>query len=260
MVPAEIVHVTIVPPDTLDAPLVQRVSEIVGKDPYGTRLLLVGKIPRIIAHYTTMDAANMTAERLESLGLTVMLVRESDIRRPVRAFEANAMTVEEQHIHFHDKNGEERKISPQDIFLIIKGVTRTRLEKETITNSRKLNISATVLTGGIPIRRKVKETTKDTQIKNEGFIRLYDRTSIEQCVEILQSDFNYACLGTALALSSLANFNAAAAMIRETFPQAIWDERLTDFYQADIPTSSAEESTEINCKLISMYYSSQQLD
>ena len=47
----EILHVSIAPPHVLDTNLVKETAAIIDKDLYGTRLLLAGKIPRVIAHY-----------------------------------------------------------------------------------------------------------------------------------------------------------------------------------------------------------------
>ena len=45
----EIVYIATVPPNKLEASLAERVATIINKDLYGTRLLLAGKIPRIVA-------------------------------------------------------------------------------------------------------------------------------------------------------------------------------------------------------------------
>ena len=48
----------------------------------------------------------------------------------------------------------------------------------------ELNLPATLLTGGMPIRRKVEEKTREKSIQNEFFVRLYHRQSLEPDVEI----------------------------------------------------------------------------
>lgn len=53
----DIVHIAIAPPDMLEASIVKQVAAILNKDLYGTRLLLAGKIPRIVAHYQTTQLA-----------------------------------------------------------------------------------------------------------------------------------------------------------------------------------------------------------
>jgi len=53
----DMLHVAIAPPDALEASVVERVAAIINKDLYGTRLLLTGKIPRIVSHYQTIQEA-----------------------------------------------------------------------------------------------------------------------------------------------------------------------------------------------------------
>jgi hypothetical protein len=54
--------------------------------------------------------------------------------------------------------------------------------------------------------------------------------------------------------SAAANFNIAIRKIREAFPQAIFDDRLTEPFGADVSASIAKENIEANCKLIYWYH------
>jgi hypothetical protein len=85
-------------------------------------------------------------------------------------------------------------------------------------------------------------------------VRFYDRESSEPIVEILQYEFDYSFLGVKIALSSLANFNALVTKIREISPQAIFDDRLTELFKADVPFSTPWENVDINCKLIYLHH------
>ena len=51
MVELEVIHVVITPPETFETSLLEKVSAIIKKNLYETRLLLIGRIRRIIAHY-----------------------------------------------------------------------------------------------------------------------------------------------------------------------------------------------------------------
>ena len=73
----DIVYIAVAPPDTLEASLVKEVAAIIDKDLYGTRLLLVGKIPRIVSHYQTIPEAESVAQGLRVLGLVVIVCSDS---------------------------------------------------------------------------------------------------------------------------------------------------------------------------------------
>jgi len=118
----------------------------------------------------------------------------------------------------------------------------------------KFSLPATVLTGGIPIWRKVKEKTKDKSVPTEYFIRIYDHMSPEPIVEILDYDLDYSWLGAKMVTSSTAYFEGIIARIRDIFSQAIFDDRLLESFSTDIPFTTPHEDVEINCSLIYLYH------
>jgi len=250
----EVVHVAVAAPAVLDEGLVKKVSEIIGKNLYETRLRLTGKIPKIIANYSTMQLAELAAQILRGLGLIVIVFSDSELRKPWQIYKARSLKFEEQAITFIDRSGQARRMEANEAFLILSGKMEAYTEKETIKIVKKLNLGATLLTGGIPIHKKVEEKTVSRSFQNESFLRLYDRTSLELAVEIMQHGFDYSFLGTEMVASATANFSIAIKKIREALPQAIFDDRLIDPFGANMPTTMAQENIESNCKLIYWYH------
>ena len=68
----EILHIAVAPPAIVEANLIKEVATIINIDLYTARYLLAGKIPRIIAHYQTVQTAESDAERLRNLGLKAL--------------------------------------------------------------------------------------------------------------------------------------------------------------------------------------------
>ncbi|MFC2069213.1 hypothetical protein ACFLTP_09455, partial [Chloroflexota bacterium] len=202
MARSEIVYVAISPLVKLEENLINKVAVIVDKDPYGTRLCLAGKIPRIISQYDTVHRAELTAQRLRELNLVVIVCKDSELRKPLQRYIAHKLEFDEQEVLFSDKSGQERRLESKNVSLIIKGRMQVYTETEAISTRMKFSLPATVLTGGIPIWRKVKEKIKDKSVKTEHFIRLYEQMSLEPSVEILDYDLDYSCLGVKMAASS----------------------------------------------------------
>jgi len=251
----EIVHVAIAPPHTLEANLIKEVAAIVDKDLYGTRLLLAGKIPRIIAHYDTVQKAELTAQSLRALGLVTLVCKDSELRKPsTQEYRAHILKFEEQAVLFWDKSGQARRMESGNAFLIINGRMQKYAEAELTRTRMKFSLPATVLTGGIPIWRRVSEKTKEKSSQNECFLSLYDRMSTEPSVKILQYDLDYSFLGVEMASTSLANFSTIITKIRDTFPQAVFDDRLIEPFGVDIPFTAPRDNIEINCKLVYLYH------
>jgi len=250
----DVVHVAVAPPATLEEELIKKVAAIVGKNLYETRLRLTGRIPKIIAHCETMQQAELTTESLRQLGLVVIVFSDSEMRKPWKIFKARNLKFEEQAIIFCDRSGQARRMEASEAFLILSGRIQTYTETEVTKTTRKLNITATLLTGGIPITKKVEKKTTNVSYQTESFVRLYDRTSPEPAAEIPQHDFDYSFLGSEMVSSAAANFSIAIRKIREVFPQAIFDDRLTEPFGADVSASIAQENIEANCKLIYWYH------
>lgn len=250
----EIWHVAIAPPHTIETNLIEKVAAIVGKDLYGMRLVLAGEIPRIIAHYDTMEMAESTARNLRALNLAVIVCKDSELRSLPQPYRAQTLKFEGQSIQFCNKSGQARKLESNNVFLIIKGRMQSYTDKEVTKTRRKLSLGATVITGGIPVWRRIKETTTVESIQSECFIRLYDHASPEPGVEILQHDFDYSFLGIQMASSSLANFNIAVAKIRDIFTQAIFDDRLMKPFRVDTPSKMPWDNIMVSCRLIYLYY------
>ncbi|MGD0353746.1 MAG: hypothetical protein ABSB38_09715 [Dehalococcoidia bacterium] len=250
----EVVHVAVGLSTVLDEELVKKVSEIIGKNPYETRLRLTGKIPKIIANYDAMQQAELTTKSLRELGLVVILFTDSELRKPWQIFKARNLKFEEQAIMFCDRSGQTRRMEASEAFLILSGRVQTYTETESTKTTRKLNVTATLLTGGIPIMKKVEKKTTSKSFQTKSFLRLYDCMSPELAVEILQDDFDYSFLGTEMVSSATANFSIAIRKIREAFPQAIFDDSLIEPFGANMPDTIVQDSIESNCKLLYWYH------
>jgi hypothetical protein len=250
MIENEVIHVAIAPPATFNEELVKGVAAIIGKTPYEIRFRLAGKVPKIIANYSTVQKAELAATHLKELGLVVILFTESQLHTPWQIFKARSLKFEEQAITFWDRSGQARRIEAGEAFLILNARMQAYTDTEVIKTKRKLNVAATLLLGGIPVTKMVKEKTTRRSIQTESFIRLYGRASPEPTVQIQQNDFDYSFLGTEMVASAAANFGVAVRKIREAFAQTIFDDSLIEPFGADVPAAVMQDTIEANCKLI----------
>jgi hypothetical protein len=257
----DIVYVAVLPPNVVETDQIRRVASTIDKDLYRTRLLLAGKIPKIIAHYSTLQAAELTVQSLRGLGITAIMCKDAELRKPSHSFRAHVLQFGQKEIMFRDKSGQFAKMQSIDAFLILPVRMETHEDTEVTRTRMKLNLPATLLTGGIPIRRRVTEKATGTSIHTERFVRVYDKKSSDSNVEIRQYDFDYSCLGPKIAPSSLANFSTLVARIRDAFPQAVFDDRLTGNFGIDLPSTTPWGKIDIICKLVYLFdQSSSSLD
>jgi len=244
------VHVAIAPPKTLDEEIVKRVASLVGKEIIDTRLLLSGEIPRIIAAYSDSNAATSIVQSLRDAGLVAFSFGDSELRNRPAGFVAHTAKSGAGEVTFRDRRGGEARVEAGDAFLLLRGRIRRPPQEKVAATKMKLNVPATVLAGGIPIVRRVAKKTDIESFQVEDFVRIFDRRSSDPCVEIFQTHMDYAFLGPERTPTAPENFKILVTKLREWFPLAIFDERLTRHYKTDVPAAGPSEALEINCKLI----------
>ena len=250
----EAVHVVVAAPHIPEPEIIKKAATIVNKDPYQTRLLLSGGLPKFIAHYPDIEEAESTAQKLISLGLVAFVCKNSELRRPSKVFIAQTMEFLEGEVVFRDKVGQTKRIISTDVFLILKGNLQISEGEEITETKSKINWGATLLMGGIPIYHKVKEKSSSGTVREEPIVRLYNQESPESAVQMSQHGMAYSFLGAQLAPSSAANFNTVVAKLQELFPRAIFDDRLTKSSRSDSPSASTPDDLELRCKLLYLYY------
>jgi hypothetical protein len=250
----DLIDIVIAPDNILSEELTQKLATILGRDLYHTRALLSAKIPRIIFQDTRLQKVECILHQLETLGLVAFCYKDDELRQPLRLFKANSLEFAGSNIMFRDKSTQLFRLEEKNVFLILKGILRTHQEKEIITKVKKLNITATLMTGGIPIRRTIQEKTKEITTQNECLVRLFEKNSMHFCVEIKQHGFNYSCLGSDMSPSSLHNINLLANKIKSFFPEAIFEDNLGQFPPPSTSPLSPHDNIDIDCKLIYLYH------
>jgi hypothetical protein len=250
----EIVYLALVPPQAAEAGLAEKAAALIRKDPWSTRHLLSAKVPRIATQYRERQEAELTWHSLEGLGLTAFLISDAELRQPFLLFKAHAAELGGEEIVFRDRAGHESQIESKEAFLIIKGIAETRQEIEVTGTRKKINLPATLLTGGIPIKKTVREKTLETSVNTEYFLRVYKKPPEDLCIEIKPHGFDFSCLGKEMALSSQVNFAFLTRKIRERLPAAFFEDGVRETSGVTVPYVSHLDNLDVTCKLIYRYH------
>jgi len=276
MAGTDTVYVTLAPTGTPSQGAIEGVAKILKKDAFAARVLLNSKIPKVAGYYPDMQTAESIAQGLKSLGYPVMICHDSELRQRSRErFRAHTLQLGERDVSFRDKGVQTRTFEEGSLFLILRGTIRTHIDKvvetkETATdvNATAQNVarvvSKTLITGGlnlpaaaaaaIPVKKTTIQKERVQSVQYGEFLWLYDRTSLEPIVEILQSSFDYSSLGDKKALSSSQNLNIIITELKSRFPQAILDSRLTERFRVDVPFATPGDEVEINSRLIYLHH------
>lgn len=251
---SRILYLALVPLVAPETGVITEVAAIIGKEPYGTRLLLAGKVPKIIARYESKQMAESVAQRLRDLGLVPILCTESELCRSSEGFIAHTLEVRQGCVLFYDRGGQKREMKSRRVFLIIKGREETYVTKEKTETTRKFSLARTALTGGIPMWRTEKKQVKGSSTVTKYFARLYTRKSSEPAVEIIHNQADYSFLKDEMASSSLANFNIVVTKLQQAFPKAIFNDNLMRASVRQPYAPSDVDDAEVNCKLLYLQY------
>jgi hypothetical protein len=247
----EVVHIAVAPPARPDEKLVSSVAAVIDKSPTHTRLLLAGELPKIITQADSPPAAETIIKALRQLGLVALTLPDSELRQLPPIFVAQTLEFGDKVVTFRDSAGAEKKMAADEAFLILNGRVENSLEVETTKTRSKFSWGRTIMLGGIPAWRKVKETTTEKSSQTEDFARLYSSKSAEPAVELWQYNLNYSCLGAERGATSAVNFSTLVRRLREVFPKAVFDNRLAK--PLALATTSSWQDVELNCCLIYLF-------
>jgi hypothetical protein len=255
MINSDIVHVAAMSPAKLETTLVEKVAPIIARDPYSTRLLLSGKMPRLLIHYHSLAEAESTVRLLTGMGLVAFVCSDAFLRTPFpAAFRPRALDPAAGEIVFRDSSGVLKTVMKKDVILILKGKKQNIVEAVTTTTKMKFSMGKTLMTGGIPMWSKEKVKTAGNSVQTEYFARLYGRVSPEPLVDLMQQNLDYGFLKEKLTSSSTINFSTVINELRLMFSGAFFDDRLASGPSPEITSVTAATDFENNCKLLYLYY------
>lgn len=232
MTPPNIFHIVINPPGSIAPELVNHVSEVLGKDPFGVRMLLSGKLPKIAANFDSEEKAKSIAVSLSTCGVTAFTVNDQDLQqsnRPVTKIVANSLKISNGQLIFISRSGAETVVEQGELFLILHGRMRIPTSFKETRTSVKFNLPATIITGGIPVWRKSEETVETTSSQIESFVKLYGHHSLEPLIEIFESSFDFSFLGNKIFPSTIKNFGLTVKELKQVFAGSFFDNRLAEY-------------------------------
>jgi len=256
MINNEIYHVAVMPPAGASAGLLSQVAAIVAQPDYQIRLQLAGRLPKIIGHFKDESVANTAAHTLKELKLAAFVIAESDLRHRVSSeIITCSITFEGDSAIFISQDGKTIILKASDIFMIMTGRRTTVLQKASVERSTmKVNVPATLLTGGIPIMKRVISKGRESEKTTQQFIRLYRKASDSPTVEIRQFDLDYSFLGDKMGPTATSNIIETVAELRRFFAWAYFDDSLMNGFIAETNSISGIDIGEQSCLLLVRYY------
>jgi len=206
------------------AELIQTLATAVGITAYEMRQRLIGDGPAVVASFADQYPARALAMKLNLAGVATITIDSEELRSRAGRFVVRRFELQESCMRIEDGDSRNREIAYGDIDLLLPG-TRITEQSGTITvTERKFSLGKTILSGGIPLTKKVERQEEVTGGERENILYLY--AADHPPVLFSQGGMTYDGFGPAMKLSRELNFAFLKSELRRLCPGARHDDRL----------------------------------
>lgn len=204
--------------------LVDAVAGALGIAVFEARQRMSGNGPAVVASFADPQQALTLAKKLNQGGIATLVVDVAEVQNRAGRFIVRHFELNESSIRIKTSDRQRAEIPFEEIDLLLPSTSIVEYsEKKTVTE-RKLSVGKTLLTGGIPMSKKVKREEEVTTEERSKVLYLYAGNRMP--VVFSQTGMTYDGLGAAMKLSRELNFTYFISELRRRCPGALYDDRL----------------------------------
>jgi len=206
------------------AELVQALATALGITVYEARPRMIGGGPSVVASFADPELALALAKKLNQSGIATLILDAAAVRSSADYFIVRRFELNEWSMRIETSDGHWAEIPYTEIDLLLPGTSIVGSSETKTVTERKLSIGKTVLSGGIPMTRKVEQQEEAASEERRKVLYLY--AAKRSPVFFSQNGMTYDGLGAAMKLSRELNFNHLMSELRRFCPGAGYDDRL----------------------------------
>lgn len=204
--------------------LVQAISGVLGITVFEARQRMSGGGPAVVAGFADPQQALALSEKLNQNGIATMVVDATEVLNEASHFICRRFELNESLLRVETSDRQRAEISYNEIDLLLPAMSIVAYsEKKTVTE-RKISVGKTILSGGIPMSKKVKHEEEVTTEERTKVLYLYAGNRVP--IVFSQNGMTYDGLGAAMKLSRELNFTYLVSELRRLSPGAVYDDRL----------------------------------
>ncbi|MFO8009767.1 MAG: hypothetical protein R6U89_03035 [Dehalococcoidia bacterium] len=208
--------------DTLEP--VQAVAEALGIMAFEAQQRMIGGGPAVVAAFADPQKALESAGNLKQKGITTLIVDAVEARNRPDRFIVHHFELGDSYLCVENQLQQRAEIPYGEIDLLLTGRSvDVHSETKTVTE-RKFDVGKTIITGGIPITKKVTHQEKMTSEEHGRVFYLY--AGNRPPFIFSQNRMIYDGLGTIMKPSREQNFYCLLSELRRRTPDAVFDDRL----------------------------------
>jgi hypothetical protein len=197
-------------------------AEACGLAPAEARMRLQTGPPFLVARLADDSGASALAA-LRAAGLSAFEVVEP-LPDPKARLMARELAFEASALKVIPRSGPAQSIAYGDISLLLLGMRVARSSSVKTTTTKKLAIGAAVITGGLKVTKTETRTERTESEQTDQELKVIATNG--SVAIISEGGIVFSCLGAAVQPGRLANFQLVVRKIRESSPQARFDDRL----------------------------------
>jgi hypothetical protein len=206
------------------AELVQALAVALGITVFEARQRLIGSGPAVVASFADPHLAQALAMKLNQSGISTLIVDAAAVRSGTGHFVVRRFELGERSLRIEAVDGQSAEIPYGEVELLLPGTRIAgQTESKTVTE-RKFDLGRTILSGGIPVTKKVARQEEVTTEERTKFLYLYAGNRPQ--VVFSQSGMTYDGFGAAMKMSQELNFTFLTSELRRLSPAAGYDDRL----------------------------------
>ncbi len=192
---------------------------------FEARQKIAGGEPVVLASFADQHQAAAVATKLSRNEVPAVVINTLAVRSRNPLFRVCRFELGEQTLQIESFAGDQLSIRYDTIDLLLVAThSGGQIQTTTTVTQRKFSLGKTLLAGGVPMTKKVKNTETQTTEERDKTLWLYSHQQ-----EILVFDrmvMNYAGLGDALQMTRELNFTHLQKELQRLAPQAHYNERL----------------------------------
>jgi hypothetical protein len=204
--------------------LVQALAVALGLTAYEARQRMIGGEPVVVACFADQHQAAALAAKLNKSGMSTLVMDVTELRSGAGKYTVRRFEFDARSLRIESMEGSTVEVPYCDIDLLLPGTSIERNSELVTISERKLSLGKTLLSGGIPMTKKIERQEEIETEECERVLYLYAGNRPQ--VVFRQNVMTYEGFGAAMKMSRDLNFAYLTSELRRHCPGAVYNDRL----------------------------------
>ncbi|MCJ7663493.1 MAG: hypothetical protein MUO24_04560 [Desulfobacterales bacterium] len=231
--------------------LVQAISSALGIMVFEARQRMIGGGPAVVGSFADPQQALSLAKKLNQNKIATLVVDATAVRSGAGHFIVRRFELNESSMRIETGDRQRAEVPYGEIDLLLPSTSIVEHSETKTVTGRKLSLGKTILSGGIPMSKKVKHQEEVTTEERSKVLYLYAGNRLP--IVFSQNGMIYDGLGAAMKLSRELNFTYLISELRRLSPGAVYDDRLRNrvgLVRLLGPTQSPETNLDLAAEIL----------